>query len=92
LIRPLFVELPRFKIEYGVKPLKQTLKAMNVIAPFESGGHFNRMTEDESVHIHDVYHKAVIEVNEEGTEAAGFIAMDNDFDDACILTRGETMS
>jgi len=47
LIRPLFVELPRFKIEYGVKPLKQTLKAMNVIAPFESGGHFNRMTEDE---------------------------------------------
>eukprot|EP00286_Rhodomonas_abbreviata_P023398 CAMPEP_0181308314 /NCGR_PEP_ID=MMETSP1101-20121128/11394_1 /TAXON_ID=46948 /ORGANISM="Rhodomonas abbreviata, Strain Caron Lab Isolate" /LENGTH=387 /DNA_ID=CAMNT_0023414683 /DNA_START=248 /DNA_END=1411 /DNA_ORIENTATION=- len=69
------LQLPRFKIEYGVKSLKEALQGLGVEAAFTPGGHFMRMVEDASVYIDDVFHKAVIEVNEEGTVAAAATAV-----------------
>ena len=59
--------LPRFKLEYEVK-LNDTLKAMGMEIAFGSGADFSGM--GPSLFISEVRHKAVVEVNEEGTEAA----------------------
>eukprot|EP00286_Rhodomonas_abbreviata_P011504 CAMPEP_0181343306 /NCGR_PEP_ID=MMETSP1101-20121128/31510_1 /TAXON_ID=46948 /ORGANISM="Rhodomonas abbreviata, Strain Caron Lab Isolate" /LENGTH=352 /DNA_ID=CAMNT_0023454915 /DNA_START=285 /DNA_END=1343 /DNA_ORIENTATION=+ len=69
------LQLPRFKAEYGVKSLKSTMQELGVAAAFEQGGHFSRMTPDTSVFVEDIFHKAVIEVNEEGTVAAAATAV-----------------
>lgn len=69
------LKMPRFKAEYGVKSLKSTMQELGVAAAFGGGGHFSRMTDDPSVYVEDVFHKAVIEVNEEGTVAAAATAV-----------------
>lgn len=48
---------------------------MGVKSGFASSSGFLRMSADPSVFIEDVLHKAVIEVNEEGTEAAAATAV-----------------
>ena len=48
---------------------------MGVSAAFGPGGHVGRMTDDMTVFIEDILHKAVIEVNEEGTVAASATAV-----------------
>lgn len=62
------VKLPRFKLEYGIKSLKDSLKALGMAEAFSEMADFSSIRND--VYIHDVFHKAVIEVNEEGSEAA----------------------
>lgn len=62
------VNLPRFKLEYGIKSLKDSLKALGMKEAFSDMADFSGIRND--VYIHDVFHKAVIEVNEEGSEAA----------------------
>ncbi len=59
--------LPHFKLEYEIK-LNDTLKAMGMEIAFSSGADFSGM--GPSLLISEVRHKAVVEVNEEGTEAA----------------------
>eukprot|EP00238_Polyblepharides_amylifera_P009352 CAMPEP_0196598294 /NCGR_PEP_ID=MMETSP1081-20130531/94237_1 /TAXON_ID=36882 /ORGANISM="Pyramimonas amylifera, Strain CCMP720" /LENGTH=487 /DNA_ID=CAMNT_0041923971 /DNA_START=226 /DNA_END=1689 /DNA_ORIENTATION=+ len=74
------VSLPRFKLEYGVKDLTSALKEMGLEAPFQAGlggefqGQFLRMTEDPLAYLSSVLHKTVLEINEEGTEAAAATA------------------
>jgi len=65
------VELPRFKSEYK-KDLTDTLKKLGLIKAFDSElSDFNKLTIDKlKAFISKSFHKAVIEVNEEGTEAA----------------------
>uniref|UniRef100_A0A7S0N7I4 Serpin domain-containing protein n=1 Tax=Pyramimonas obovata TaxID=1411642 RepID=A0A7S0N7I4_9CHLO len=77
--RPVEMYLPRFKLEYGVQDIKAALTSMGLVEPFVAGtagreGAFQRMTDDEQVYLSNVFHKAVMEVNEEGTEAAAVTA------------------
>jgi serine protease inhibitor len=67
--RPVELELPRFKVEIGVRSLKKTLAEMGMTEAFGATADFARMTDGE-VYIDDVLHKALIEVNEDNTVAA----------------------
>jgi serine protease inhibitor len=64
-----YIGLPKFKMEYGVKSIKKQLSDMGMNKMFTTSAEFPGIT-DESVLVSDVLHKAEIEVNEEGTEAA----------------------
>jgi serpin B len=69
------LRLPRFRMEYGVSSLKQSLSAMGLEVVFRVGGGFLNMSNDPSVIVSDVLHKAMVEVNEEGTVAAAASAV-----------------
>ncbi|MBS3908005.1 MAG: serpin family protein [Syntrophaceae bacterium] len=73
--REVIVSLPKFKFT-SVHSLKEILKAMGISKAFKPyqadfSGIFKRSEE----YVTDVTHKAYIEVNEEGTEAAAATAM-----------------
>ncbi|MDQ2085155.1 serpin family protein [Herbivorax sp. ANBcel31] len=62
--------LPRFEIEYGAKSIVDSLTALGMTNAFDAGlADFSNIFEIAS-YISDIQHMAVIEVNEEGTEAA----------------------
>ncbi|NLD49731.1 MAG: proteinase IV [Clostridiaceae bacterium] len=65
------LKLPKFKMEYGIKSLKESLTALGMNEAFGKYANFSGMCEGTEVAISDVLHKAVIEVNETGTEASG---------------------
>jgi serine protease inhibitor len=62
------VVLPRFKLEYGAD-LKPPLQALGMKLPFSLSADFSAMSTT-SLYVSAVRHKAFVEVNEEGTEAA----------------------
>ncbi len=64
------VTLPRFKIEAALGLNKLLMKLGMTDAFTEARADFSRMTGTRDLHISAVVHKAFIEVNEEGTEAA----------------------
>lgn len=63
------LKLPRFKVEYGVTSLKQTLQTMGVEQVFQPEAELGRIS-DSAAFLSDFVVKAVVEVNEEGTTAA----------------------
>jgi serpin B len=63
------LNLPKFKMEYGIKEINNQLIAMGMEHPFSPTADFSDIRE--GLFISRVLHKAVIEVNEEGSEAAG---------------------
>jgi serine protease inhibitor len=63
-----FLNLPRFKIDFGIKRLNSSLIALGMGEAFGNLADFSGIRDD--VCISEVLHKAVIEVNEEGSEAA----------------------
>lgn len=67
--RDVVVQLPRFKMEYGIKLLNDSLSKLGMAEAFTDRADFSGIRDD--VYIDRVMHKAVIEVNEEGSEAAG---------------------
>lgn len=76
------VSIPKFKIEYE-ESLKAVLKELGITKAFDednSAYHFKLMfndtvNENMSVYIDSVIHKAYIDVNEKGTEAAAITAL-----------------
>lgn len=69
----LTVEMPKFEVEYGVKCLNDALKELGMgiaFDPFQANFSGIASTPSGNVYISYVNHKAVVEVNEEGTEAA----------------------
>ncbi|MBU0515145.1 MAG: serpin family protein, partial [Proteobacteria bacterium] len=70
------VFLPRFKITTPTIKINGLLKALGVKDAFDSDkADFSRLTRADRVWIDGVYHKAFIEVNEAGTEAAAATAV-----------------
>ena len=70
----IFLSMPKFKLEYE-KTLNNPLQALGMEIAFAPGrADFSRMADLEALgknlYIGEVLHKAVVEVNEEGTEAA----------------------
>lgn len=63
-----FVKIPRFKLEYGTKDLVKSLTSLGMGEAFGENADFSVITDD--VYISRVLHKAIIEVNEEGSEAS----------------------
>ncbi|MEK7834013.1 MAG: serpin family protein [Acidobacteriota bacterium] len=64
------VKLPRFKMDYS-RDLNNPLRALGMGVAFDRGkADFSGIRQQKDLFISQVKHKAVIEVNEEGTEAA----------------------
>jgi serine protease inhibitor len=64
------IKIPRFKMDYE-SSLNDALKAMGMGVAFVAGkADFSGMRDQNDLYISEVKHKAVVEVNEEGTEAA----------------------
>jgi len=66
--------LPKFRISGSLLRLKPILKALGMSAPF-NGADFSGMDGTKTLFIGDVLHKAFIDVNESGTEAAAATAI-----------------
>lgn len=79
--REVEVSLPRFKLEPESAKLRASLQAMGMERAFSEalvGSDFGPMAtlpNGRKLYISDVFHKAFIEVNEEGTEAAAATAV-----------------
>ena len=63
------LSIPRFKMEYAPQKLKETLIDAGMKEAFSDGADFSGISK-KPLCIDNVQHKAVIDVNEEGTEAA----------------------
>jgi serine protease inhibitor len=68
------LQLPRFKLEYGIKNLNQSLTSLGMGEAFTDNADFSGIRQN--VCISRVLHKAIIEVNEEGSEAAAATAVE----------------
>ena len=68
------LQLPRFKLEYGIKNLNDSLTALGMGEAFTDKADFSGI--GDNICISRVLHKAIIEVNEEGSEAAAATAVE----------------
>jgi len=77
-VEELQLDIPRFNVEYGVKSLNDSLIRLGMGVAFGTKADFTGIRDDTYISgakvntaISNVLHKAVIEVNEAGSEAAG---------------------
>ncbi|XP_020804796.1 serine protease inhibitor 42Dd-like isoform X1 [Drosophila serrata] len=67
--RSVYVELPKFKIEFE-EELNGYLKRLGIRKAFSDSANFEGLVQKSQIHIDKVLQKAFVEVNEEGAEAA----------------------
>ncbi|HEX5105245.1 MAG TPA: serpin family protein [Pirellulaceae bacterium] len=72
--REVEVYLPKFKLTTEVS-LKETLSALGMPTAFGEAADFSKMASGEQLFISEVLHKAFVDVNEKGTEAAAATAV-----------------
>ena len=78
IIRKIHLSLPQFKFQYSFDNLRDILSNLGMSTAFDKGyANFKKIYDEEykNLYIEDVKHKAFIEVNEEGTEAAAVTAI-----------------
>ncbi|GBN18151.1 Serpin B4, partial [Araneus ventricosus] len=63
------VSLPKFKLDFD-EELSEEIQAIGANHIFNADGDFSGMTPSTGVFVSEIRHKAIIEVNEEGSEAA----------------------
>lgn len=63
------LHLPKFKLEERYQ-MKKLLSDMGMPKAFERDAQFNVFDDNSTINVDDVYHQAVVEVDETGTEAA----------------------
>ena len=63
------VAIPRFEVTFD-RNMPETLKAMGMKLAFEQMADFRSISRKQPLHVNEVIHKAVIGVDERGTEAA----------------------
>lgn len=64
------IAIPKFKVEVNIK-LKEILVSMGMADLFDEGlADFSGISEKDGLHISDIFHTSLIDVNEEGSEAA----------------------
>ncbi len=71
---PVTLRFPKFEFESGLS-LARTLSGMGMPTAFSDGADFSGMTGSKDLFISDVFHKAFVSVDEEGTEAAAATAV-----------------
>lgn len=71
--RKIEVALPKFRLEYS-NELKATFQELGVKRIFQSGADFGGISDCKNLVVSQIVHKAVLEVNEEGCEAAAATA------------------
>jgi len=69
------VSLPRFKLSPPIVELGGALRKLGMVLPFH-GADFSGITSQQAIRISEVFHGVVVEVNEQGTEAAAATAID----------------
>ncbi|KFM58368.1 Neuroserpin, partial [Stegodyphus mimosarum] len=68
------VALPKFRLEYS-KSMKKALQALGMNLVFQNGADLGGMSYSKELKVSDIIHKAVVVVNEEGSEAAAVTAI-----------------
>ncbi len=70
-----YIHLPRFQMEYG-KTINDNLRSLGIVSAFNAAdADFKGITDIDPCFISSVIHKAVLKVDEEGTEAAAVTAI-----------------
>lgn len=69
------VSIPKFTETWGTTDVTSALKSLGIKRAFTGQAEFTRMTAGGGINIDMVLHKTFIEVNEEGSEAAGATAV-----------------
>lgn len=72
--RSMRVWLPRFRMETSVS-LRMVLQGMGMVDAFSGAADFSGITDQSGLLIEDALHKAFVQVDEEGTEAAAATGM-----------------
>ncbi|GFW64684.1 serpin B10 [Trichonephila clavipes] len=66
------VQLPKFSLNFEIEDLPKRLRKLGAEKIFDpQEADFSSMASDKGLFVNAMFHKAVLEVNEEGTEAAG---------------------
>ncbi|EDW48403.1 serine protease inhibitor 42Dd [Drosophila sechellia] len=74
-VEEVHVKFPKFKVDYSLE-LAEKLKQLGITKMFTDEAEFGNLLESpEGIFVSKVLHKATIEVNEEGTEAAAATGM-----------------